>query len=215
MFELRADGKSFRELGEFLAKNGFKNSNGSNYSASTIQQWIQNTFYYGVCEWGGHTWKHIYEPIIEKELWERANNVGRGSTPRLKKDSFPLKGMVKSAISGRPLTASLAKKIYPQYHTHGRWKKEDNISISETRILEYFGEECPFYHVPEIAKPYVMEAIRDFHKNQLGELEAERNFLTSEITKNANKLDGLIDMRVNSELTADQFSKKQKEYVEK
>ena len=60
-----------------------------------------------------------------------------------------------------------------------------------------------------------MEAIRDFHKKQLEELETERNFITGEITKNANKIDGLIDMRVNGELTADQFSKKQKEYVEK
>ncbi len=46
-------------------------------------------------------------------------------------------------------------------------------------------------------------------------METERNYIMSEITKNANKLDGLIDMRVNGELTAEQFQKKQKEFVEK
>lgn len=122
--------------------------------------------------------------------------------------------MVKSAKSGRPLTASLAKHIYPQYHTHARWKPSDNVSISETLLLEAFGGEIPFYVVPVVAHPHILQAIRDYHSKQIDEINKDRTFLIGEITKNANKLDGLIDMRLNGELTAEQFGNKQKEYAE-
>ena len=216
MFELRADGMSYKDIASWLHGNGFKSKNGTKYAPSVIENWIKNKFYYGVCEWGGHTWRHIYEPIIEKELWESANSVGRWNTPRLPKDLFPLKGIVLSKETGNPLTASIAKKKYPQYHTHARIREEwDKVSISEARILELFENEIKFYVVPEKIKPYIIEALRDTHKTRLKQLNTERLYLSGEITQNSNKIDGLIDLRVNWELTAEQFKIKQKEYMVK
>ena len=75
MFEKRAKGESYREISNWLFENGFKNKNGAKISAGTIKQWIQNKFYYGIAEWSNRVWKHMYQPIIEKELWDRANGV--------------------------------------------------------------------------------------------------------------------------------------------
>lgn len=95
----------------------------------------------------------MYQPIIDKKLWDEANAVGRGFVPRFEENPFPLKGKIKSAISGRELTASFAKKIYPQYHTHASWKKEgDSVSISEVKIIEYFSSIIHLYKVPENLK---------------------------------------------------------------
>lgn len=59
-----------------------------------------------------------------------------------------------------------------------------------------------------------MQAIRDYHSGQIEEIRKDRTFFVGEMTKNSNKLDSLIDMRINGELTPDQFAKKQKEYTE-
>lgn len=214
MFEKRVEGESFEKIAKWLYVNGYKSSTGGVINSSTIEGWVKNKFYYWVVEWGWQTWQHIYEPIISKDLWTRANAVWRGSTPRKQKDMFPLKWVVKSWNSWCILTASVAKKIYPQYHSHSRWKNE-KVSISEASILEYFETQLEFYHLPKVVKPYVMRALKKVYQKQLDELEKERTFLSSEITKYTNKLDWLIDLRVNQELTAEQFGEKQKEYVEK
>lgn len=158
MFQRRAKGESYEQISIWLFQNGFKNKPGGKIAKSTIQSWIQNKFYYGVCEWGNNVWNHIYQPIIDKELWEEANNIGRGFVPRFEENPFLLKGKIKSAVSGRELTASFAKKIYPQYHTHASWRKEgDNVSISEAKIIEYFSSIIHLYKVPSNMKKPILQ----------------------------------------------------------
>ena len=73
--------------------------------------------------------------------------------PRFEENPFLLKGKIKSAVSRRELTASFAKKIYPQYYTHASWRKEgDNVSISEAKIIEYFSSIIHLYKVPDNMK---------------------------------------------------------------
>lgn len=215
MFELRAEGKSFAEISRFLAENGFVTKTGKPFATSTLQQWIKNKFYYGICEWGGYTWKHIYEPIISKKLWDLANNVGRGETPRHHEDYFPLKGWIFSAEQGIELTASIAKGKYVFYHTHANKKHIENVSIREDDIFEIFEQQLKYYSVPESVKSDFMEMVGKSHKERLDTLLKERRHISSEITKNSNIIDGLIDLRIHEELSAEDFSRKQKEYTEK
>lgn len=158
----------------------------------------------------------MYQPIIDKELWDRANGIGRGFIPRIKDNPFILKGKIKSAISGRILTASFAKKIYPQYHAHASWRKEgDNVSISEAKIIEYFDEIVHLYVIPEKFKDTLFESLKMMYKDKLDEIRKEKQHLSAELTKTMNKMDSLIDLRVYGEITAEQFKEKQLEYTEK
>jgi hypothetical protein len=95
---------------------------------------------------------------------------------------------VKSAVSGRVLTASFAKKIYPQYHTHGRNKKDDNVSISEDRIFEIMEDELHYYSVPEEHKYEVLQGIGMYYKTDLAEIAEKRKYFLSEKTKKENTL---------------------------
>lgn len=60
-----------------------------------------------------------------------------------------------------------------------------------------------------------MEMVGKSHKERLDTLLKERRHISSEITKNSNIIDGLIDLRIHGELSAEDFSRKQKEYTEK
>ena len=216
MFEKRANGESYQDIADWLFQNGYKGKHGGKIAKSTIQSWIQNKFYYGICEWSNHVWSHIYRPIVEKELWDRANGVGRGFVPRFEENPFLLKGKIKSAISGRILTASYAKKIYPQYHTHASWKKEgDNISISEAKIIEYFDSIIYLYVVPKNLKKMFSDVMKQMYKEKLAEIHKEKQKLSAELNKTTHKMDGLIDMRINEELTAEQYKEKSAEFSEK
>lgn len=89
------------------------------------------------------------------------------------------------------------------------------MSIREDDIFEIFEQQLKYYSVPESVKPDFMEMVGKSHKERLNTLLKERRHISSEITKNSNIIDGLIDLRIHGELSAEDFSRKQKEYTEK
>lgn len=59
------------------------------------------------------------------------------------------------------------------------------------------------------------DAMKQMYKEKLSEIHKEKQKLSSELTKTTQKMDGLIDMRINEELTAEQYKEKSAEFSEK
>lgn len=78
MFEYVAkDGLSGRQVNEYLHDEGFRTRKGKRITLSMMYRMFKDTFYYGEFEYpeGSGSWyKGDYEPIINKELWQEANN---------------------------------------------------------------------------------------------------------------------------------------------
>lgn len=53
--------------------------------------------------------------------------------------------MVRSALSMKPLSASIAKGKYVYYHTHADDKKKENIKISQRDIIAWFDDKIDQY----------------------------------------------------------------------
>ena len=72
-----------------------------------------------------------------------------------------------------------------------------------------------YYIIPESARGDFMDLVADIHKERLQNIMDDRKYLSTEITKNDNLISNLIDLRAHGELSAEDFSRKQKEYTEK
>ena len=59
------------------------------------------------------------------------------------------------------------------------------------------------------------DAMKQMYKEKLAEIHKEKQKLSAELNKTTHKMDGLIDMRINEELTAEQYKEKSAEFSEK
>ncbi len=80
IFEMRSEWHSYDLITDVITQEWFRTKKWNNVPRSVIEQMIKNPFYYGVIQyaWELYEWKH--KAIISKELWDRANQYGRGIT---------------------------------------------------------------------------------------------------------------------------------------
>ena len=230
IFEMAKQNISLREIGKWLYdrwhktkpiydKDGkLKHPGGKPYSPATISKWIKNRIYYGVYEWAGQYYEANVPQLVEKKLWEEANAaLGFITLPRIhsEKNTFPLKGMVRSAKTGKPLSASLIKKQYVYYHTHARDRtKTENIKIGQRDILSWFDDKIDLYTPTPEVKKWLMEGLWEAHRDQFERISREKKRIVRELEDIDVKMSNLIDMRASGELMSDGFKMKQREYID-
>ncbi len=124
-FEMYASGQhSFRSIANELHTQGLRSASGRKVLQSLIEKIIGRTFYYGMMERDGVLYVGNHEPIISKELYDKARQVREGfNRPRQKKQSFPYRGFMTCESCGCSLTATVKKGKYDYYYcTNGKGK---------------------------------------------------------------------------------------------
>lgn len=84
-------------------------------SVSQIEKILKNPFYYGVARYKGKEYKHIYPRLIDKELFEKCDDVRNGrhrNRSNTTKTEFIFKGMIKCKNCGCTVTPELKKGKY-------------------------------------------------------------------------------------------------------
>ena len=84
--------------------------------------------------WKGKTYQGNHEPIINRELWDKAQAVldGRNSRPTRKtKREFAFSGLIRCGHCGSAVVAEMKKGRYVYYHC-SRAKQNRLKSISRT-----------------------------------------------------------------------------------
>lgn len=114
-------GYSLNDIADILYSEGFRRDSGSKMFGGQIQAILKNPLYTGIMVHDGkyHIGKH--EPIISKELFDKAQHVALGfSKPRPKTHFFPLRGFMRCAKCNCLLTATLKKGHQYYYCTNGK-----------------------------------------------------------------------------------------------
>ena len=135
LFELYATGKfNLKNIAEFLEKSGIKSRKNNRCNVSRISAIITNPIYYGHFRHAREIYEGNHEPIISKELFDKANAVLRGKSQRIdiKTDPRPLCGLLKCGSCGMSITGEIKikrqkngnKHFYTYYHCSRKSKKE-------------------------------------------------------------------------------------------
>jgi cassette chromosome recombinase B len=182
-------------------------------SVSQIEKILKNPFYYGVARYKGKEYKHIYPRLIDKELFEKCDDVRNGrhrNRSNTTKTEFIFKGMIKCKNCGCTVTPELKKGKYVYLRPNS---KEGCTckQINETVALEEVEKVLNSMVFPK----NTLEQLKSTLKNAI---EAKSDYSQNYMDKLANdikslekKSDRILNLYIDESITKDEYNKKKEE----
>ncbi len=197
---------------------GFKTPQGKPMSRSTIYNILTRPFGYGIFEYpvGSGKWhKGTHEPLMTEEEFDKIQFLlGREGRPRPKKHIFDFIGMMKCAECGCMITAETKMKkqkngnvhIYIYYHCTKRKNPQcTQGSIEQDELEKQIDLTIDSLEIPPEFHTFAMKWFKAEHEKEstsrTSVLESQQKGYNAAV----RKIDNLIDMRANGELTEQEF----------
>ena len=187
---------------------------------AVLHRLMQRRFYYGEMEIKGALHTHCYPPIISRELFNACEEVrlGYNKKPfRYAGKDFIFRGILTCKTTGRMVTADTKKRKYvngdtaewtylrcwnPDKPGKIQWVREDSVMEQVAEVFSHLGikEQKAFDDVVSYIKK-TNQAKKAFHNHELGQLKKQH-------TETQGKLDRLVDLRLEGEITKEEFEAK-------
>ena len=213
-------------LGDMMRRSnewGLRSRKNCSLSKAVIHNIIQQPFYYGEMKVKGELWPHNYTPIISRGVFMQCKDVRLGWNKKPFKyagKEFVFRGLLTCAVTGKVVTAETKKKQYKNGKTDEwtylvTWDPKDpskKMYIREDKILKQIEGVLSTIGIkdPEILKDTLAhlkvtnDAKKSYHTKATTALKKEH-------TEIEGKLDSLMDLRLNQEISTEEFqTKKQK-----
>lgn len=226
--------QSLGSIATHLNESGIRTRSGTYWQTARIKSIITNPVYKGyirygyykhklISEDGIHTrtlWqtnddclivKGLHEPIVSEEVWSIANSVVSRSAPVNKDRSIknPLAGLLVCKKCGRPM------------------RRYKNKVRSNGHIIEHY-RHAPFVdcHMRGARMSLVLEVLCDalevvakdlevvIESGSYDSAEDERKTIASQIAKEENRLDKLMELYFNEAITLDEFKERRRKSEE-
>ncbi len=197
----RAEGFVFRRTKNPIAK-------------STIHKILTNTFYYGEFYWSGKIYKGNHEALIDRDLFERAQDVlfGRRGKIRQQKHSWAFQGLVSCGHCGCTMTAEIKKGRYVYYHCTGHKGKCPEKYVREEELAQQFGEALGKIRFDEEVLEWIITALRESHKDEKKYRDEMIARLQQQYSKIQSRLDAMYEDKLDGVISAEMFKRKSEEW---
>lgn len=111
----------------------------------------------------GEIFEGKFDPIVSYRDWSEANNMNTSTRRDMKVDELDfVRGFVKSYETKNVLSPYFKDGLI--YFSSVERNQGKTINISLGKIIKYFDANIEHYSIPTYAKPYFVEAIRDFYQ---------------------------------------------------
>jgi site-specific DNA recombinase len=197
---------------------GLRSRRGLKMSDSNIYALFNNPFYYGRFNFPktSDVWydgKH--KPMISEDEFNKVQILlGRKSQPRPKRHVFAFVGLMKCGQCGMTITAEKKNKTqkngnthqYTYYHcTKHSNKPCDQGSIEEKELNKQIDTELGLLEIPESFHQWGLKWIKKEVEKEQGVRVVATTSQRSAYDAITKKIERLIDMRANEELTESEF----------
>ena len=206
IFELRAKWWSMPDIAdEIYKKYWFKTKKWWPVMHTYIAKVLANPFYYGVIQWAWELFSGRHEPIIDKELWDKVNNINRWVSYEKKADNvhFWLRWLILNGETWSILTASLVKGKYVYFHTQSRTKGK--IYINQQAIIDWFEANIHLFVLPKPLFEPVKKTFGDLLKWKQDDTSSMRKKFQKKEAELTTKKQKLLDMRLSGELSQEEY----------
>jgi len=203
LFEMYSTGEySISRVRDRLYAEGLRSRTGKRLSKSMTEMILKNPFYHGEFIWSGVRYNGVHEPLINRELFDRVQQVLKADgKPRFRKRDFAFKGLLKCARCGCAIVAEIKKGKYIYYHcTQGRGEC-DQPYVREEVLEAELGEVLKTIQVDQDVADWIVNALessqkdeREYRESQVKRLQRRHNDLQARLDKAyEDRLDGIID----------------------
>ncbi len=203
---------------------GLTTKKGKPIAKSIIHLIFRNPFYYGYFYWKGELYPGKHEPMITKEEYDRAQIIIIGKRPTYKKDqAFAFTGLIRCGECGASITAEDKTKYQKNgnihHYTYYRCTKRINPkcsqkTIRDTNLENQILEVLENIRIPEEFHKW---AIKYLKEEQSKETNDSKEILESQLRRLDNskkKLNSLFEMRMNEELSAEEYKQRKEKLLE-
>jgi site-specific DNA recombinase len=187
-FELHSTGNySLNQLAKIMREKGLTNSTRSEIPATRtfIDYILKNPFYYGEMRIKGQLYKHKYEPIITKWLFDKCEEVRQswhkkpfkhGSKP------FVFRGLVKCAYCGCTISSDRKKDKYTYLYCTQHRGKCGALRVREEVVSEQIRDVLKSLQIPQ-------DLLIDFKEQLRTTNETEYKFHQEAIRETMRKIE--------------------------
>ena len=206
-------------------KWGLTNKRGGKVAIASWYHMLHNPFYYGWFEFpqGSGNWIHgKHKAMISKGEFEKVQAMLslKGNT-RAKSHTFSYTGLIRCGVCGAMITAENKIKKnkngnehhYVYYHCTRR--RDPNCPerkvIEEKKLEEQFEAVIKMIDIPPGFKEFAIQHIKENFAEELKAGKRIKNSQIKALEASKKKLSGLIDMKLNKELTEAEFALKKAE----
>ncbi len=224
-FELYSQGnQTLNTIGMFLAKHNLLTKHGKRIHRTRATFILSNPFYYGHFRYSGEVYEGKFEPIVDKKLFDRVQEVMKQrGRPRHKQKNEPQAycGLLSCGTCGMMITGEYRVKkqvsgkehYYTYYHCS---KKRRDIKCPEPCIRQEVLDEQISSLLQKVSLP------QDWAEYMFGRLENDKTesaqSVSAFVLKNQNRikditvklqrlLDGYLDQDVEKEVYREQKAK--------
>lgn len=193
---------------------GLRMRKGQKMSESNIYALFNNPFYYGTFNFprGSDNWyPGLHEPMITKDEYDKVQVLlGRRSQPRPKTHIFDFVGIMKCGECGLAVTAEEKKKVqkngnvhhYVYYHcTKHSPRPCAQGSVEEKVLKKQIDAELALLEIPESFHQWGLKWVRKEIEKEKGSRGVVTISQRQAYDVAVKKIERLIDMRANGELT--------------
>ena len=184
-------------------------------AVSHIERVLKNPFYYGFMQINGSLYKHHYEKIITKELFDACEDNRRGFKSKPNSVGglpFAYKGLIRCAECGCLVTFETKKQIYTYGHCNQFKFKHDAQYIREKEFTSDFEKILKKIIVPDEVIKTILDLINADKREASNNKEAKTNAITAEIVKYENRIDRLYEDHIDNKINNSLYERKTKEY---
>lgn len=220
MFDLMLTGKyTPPRIWDIAMKEwGLRTRNGKPLSRSNVYLLLTRPFYYGEFEYpvGSGKWHNgTHKPMITRSEYERIQILlGRKNTPRQKKHTIMYRGPIKCGGCGAMITAEEKVKHQKNGNTHSYTyyhctrRKDPNCkepAIEEEELEKQIVEAIESIEIPAEFTIWALARLREVNAQEVSDRDRIYGAQRREYETCVRKINNLIDMRANGELTEDEY----------
>lgn len=218
---------SVKEISEIATnKFGLRSRKGNKMALSNFHRIFKNTFYYGEFEYpksSGNWFVGKHTPIISKAEYDIIQNkISGNNNPRPKKYNFTYTGMIRCGECGAMITAEEKTKkqkngnVHNYTYYHCTKRKNPNCSQKSIEVAALEKQIQNQLDKISLPKEFIDWTLKQLKKQNTTRSSERAIILANLQRQNAlleKKLDNLLDLRLNEEITSKDFSKKKNELM--
>ncbi len=221
MFQMYATGSSStQKIKEEMDKLGLTSNmpTPKPVSKSQIHHTLKNPFYHGIMRVKGQLYEHKYEPLIEKSLFDKVQEVFNNYNKKPYRygcKPFVFRAMIRCAECGCLIGGELKKgKIYYSCNNYKKIHKK-RLYIREEKLIEPVRKVLRKIKLTDQQKQNLIEDFKSQDKNKNKFVEAKINELTSQFNLYEERKSKTWDKYIDGEMPKEMYDKKYKEYEDK
>lgn len=208
-FELRAQGMPYAMIAKELVRAGYtsRKTGRTQLSKGDVEKMINNKFYYGIMTHAGKEYKHKYQPLIDRALYNQCQYVkDRRSHEKTKWNSlnYTFSGVLRCGKCGRSVSSFRSQQWVYLTCANPQCK---NPNTAESLVLGSIEALMKNVTLPADLIARVIDELKKNHDDQQIYYNQSVDSVRSEYDSIDKKLESWFDKLVDEKITPEQYDK--------